>query len=235
MNSPLPAGVAASGVTFDFDFADDANSAERPGVLLLRGRSGGRRAPCIGTHGSAAAPVACQAHDDGPPDVHRAARGHEQRHRQRPAHPDLRRPHPERRARCASTAPSSPAPRPSRRSRSTRRRFTDAADSTPADGAVADRDRRRRRPADQLELADGVQHGALPEGRPSRRICRRPRRSRPRSSSTPSARRPRRRTACFYFAGAAGDDGPRDLRQRDDAVLRDRRRLHDEHDRRCRR
>ena len=60
MNSPLPAGVATSGVTFDFDFADNVNSAANQTCFyfqVLRRSTG----VVIGTHGSSAAPVACQA------------------------------------------------------------------------------------------------------------------------------------------------------------------------------
>ncbi len=60
MNSPLPAGVAANGVTFDFDFADDRNGAGDQVCFYFEVV---RRSTntVIGTHGSTVAPVACAA------------------------------------------------------------------------------------------------------------------------------------------------------------------------------
>lgn len=58
-NSPLPAGVPTSGVSFDFDFADNANNASNQVCFyfeVIRRSTG----TVIGTHGSAAAPVACE-------------------------------------------------------------------------------------------------------------------------------------------------------------------------------
>jgi hypothetical protein len=59
MNSPLPAGVATSGVTLNFDFADSNVSATTQVCfyfeVLLRSTSA-----VIGTHGSTASPVACE-------------------------------------------------------------------------------------------------------------------------------------------------------------------------------
>lgn len=60
MNSPLPAGVPTTGVTFNFDFADNANNANNAMCFyfeVIRRSTGA----VIGTHGSPAAPVACQA------------------------------------------------------------------------------------------------------------------------------------------------------------------------------
>lgn len=60
LNDPLPAGVATSGVTFDFDFADDRNSAGDQVCFyfeVLRRSTN----TVIAAHGSPAAPVACQA------------------------------------------------------------------------------------------------------------------------------------------------------------------------------
>ena len=60
MNDPLPAGVATTGVTFDFDFADNRNGAGDQVCfyfeVIRRSTS-----TVIGTHGSAASPIACQA------------------------------------------------------------------------------------------------------------------------------------------------------------------------------
>ena len=60
INAPLPPGIATSGVAFQFDFSDDRNN---PGdqvcfyFQVLRRSTG----VVIGTHGSTASPVACQA------------------------------------------------------------------------------------------------------------------------------------------------------------------------------
>lgn len=59
LNSPLPAGVATTSVSFDFDFADNANNASNSVCFyfeVLRRSTGA----VIGTHGSATTPVACQ-------------------------------------------------------------------------------------------------------------------------------------------------------------------------------
>lgn len=59
MNGPLPAGISASGVAFNFDFADATNGATSTMCFffeVLRRSTG----TVIGTHGSAAAPVACE-------------------------------------------------------------------------------------------------------------------------------------------------------------------------------
>lgn len=60
MNAPLPAGVGTSGVSFDFDFADDRNNAGDQVCFYFQVI---RRSTntVIGTHGSTAAPIACQA------------------------------------------------------------------------------------------------------------------------------------------------------------------------------
>lgn len=60
MNAPLPAGLATTGVSFQFDFSDDRNSPADQVCFyfqVLRRSTG----TVIGTHGSTAAPVACQA------------------------------------------------------------------------------------------------------------------------------------------------------------------------------
>jgi hypothetical protein len=60
MNAPLPAGLGTTGVRFDFDFADNNNSASNQVCFyfeVLR-RSTGQ---VIGVHGSPGAPIACQA------------------------------------------------------------------------------------------------------------------------------------------------------------------------------
>lgn len=59
LNSPLPAGVATTGVSFDFDFADNANNASNSVCFyfeVLRRSTG----TVIGTHGSPTTPIACQ-------------------------------------------------------------------------------------------------------------------------------------------------------------------------------
>lgn len=59
MNAPLPPGLATSGVSFQFDFADDRNSPANQVCFyfeVLRRSTG----VVIGTHGSTAAPIACQ-------------------------------------------------------------------------------------------------------------------------------------------------------------------------------
>ncbi len=60
MNTPLPDGVATSGVTFDFDFADNTNGATTQVCfwfeVILRSTN-----VVIGTHGSTGSPIACQA------------------------------------------------------------------------------------------------------------------------------------------------------------------------------
>jgi hypothetical protein len=60
MNAPLPATIAASGVTFNFDFADADNGPTTQTCfwfeVIRRSTSA-----VIGTHGSTASPVACQA------------------------------------------------------------------------------------------------------------------------------------------------------------------------------
>lgn len=60
MIAPLPPGLATSGATFEFDFADNRAAAGDQACFyfqVLRRSTG----VVIGTHGSAAAPVACQA------------------------------------------------------------------------------------------------------------------------------------------------------------------------------
>lgn len=58
MNDPLPAGIGVSGATFDFAFADSRASAADQVCFyfeVLRRSTGA----VIGTHGSAASPIAC--------------------------------------------------------------------------------------------------------------------------------------------------------------------------------
>lgn len=60
MNDPLPAGVAVSSPVFTFDFSDSRNSAADQACFyfeVLRRSTGA----VIGTHGSSASPIACQA------------------------------------------------------------------------------------------------------------------------------------------------------------------------------
>lgn len=60
MNDPLPAAVGVTGATFDFDFADSRNTAADQVCFyfeVLRRSTG----TVIGTHGSSASPVACEA------------------------------------------------------------------------------------------------------------------------------------------------------------------------------
>lgn len=59
MNDPLPAGIAVSGATFEFDFADSRKSPNNEACFyfeVLRRSTGA----VIGTHGSSASPVACE-------------------------------------------------------------------------------------------------------------------------------------------------------------------------------
>jgi hypothetical protein len=59
MSSPLPAGLAAGGVAFEFDFADDRNNPGNQVCFyfeVLRRSTGA----VIGTHGSPSIPVACE-------------------------------------------------------------------------------------------------------------------------------------------------------------------------------
>lgn len=60
MNVPLPAGVTTTGVSFDFDFADNTNGT---GTQVCFWFEVVRRSTSavIGTRGSAASPIACQA------------------------------------------------------------------------------------------------------------------------------------------------------------------------------
>ena len=60
MNNPLPAGVSTTGVALNFDFADNTNGTGTTSCfyfeVIRRSTS-----TVIGTHGSSASPVACQA------------------------------------------------------------------------------------------------------------------------------------------------------------------------------
>ena len=60
MNDPLPAGVATTGVSFDFDFADNTNGAGTQVCFYFEVIRRSTSA-VIGTHGSSASPIACQA------------------------------------------------------------------------------------------------------------------------------------------------------------------------------
>ena len=162
MNSPLPAGVATSGVTFDFDFADNVNNAGNQTCFyfqVLRRSTG----VVIGTHGSSAAPVACQAttavQQTSTPLPEVTTR-------------------PTSRTICGSgSTASTRAARAMRVDRAIvsgsttvapftlyETTYTDAADSTPATvpWQIATADAVAR--PDQRELADGVQRDPLPEG-----------------------------------------------------------------------
>lgn len=60
LNDPLPAGVATTGVAFNFDFADNTTGTGTNMCFyfeVIRRSTG----TVIGTHGSSASPVACQA------------------------------------------------------------------------------------------------------------------------------------------------------------------------------
>ncbi len=59
MNDSLPAGVATTGVTFDFDFADNTNGTGTNMCFYFEVIRRSTNA-VIGTHGSAASPIACQ-------------------------------------------------------------------------------------------------------------------------------------------------------------------------------